>query len=93
MPRKRRVSKPEAAAFAGEHEASSEESEPTQRPSKDDTEGVSLVVAENGPPPTGTGLQAAKTKAANAGLAVSGGVQGASETASRAIRSSGARAG
>ena len=91
MPRKRRMSKPEETVFAGGPEASSAESEPTQRPSGDDTEGVSLVAAEDGPPRTATGLRAARKKAADAGLAVSGAAQGASETASRAIRSSGTR--
>ena len=91
MPRKRRMSKPEETVFAGGPEASSAESEPTQRPSGDDTEGVSLVAAEDGPPRTAMGLRAARKKAADAGLAVTGAAQGASETASRAIRSSGAR--
>ena len=91
MPRKKRESKPEAAALAGGPEASSGESAPTQRPSGDDAEGVSLAAAENGPPRTGAGLRAARKKAANAGLAVTGAAQGASETAARAIRSTGAR--
>ena len=72
MPRKRRVSEPEATSFAGEPEGLDEASEPTQRPSGDDTEGVLLVAAEDGPPWTATGLRTARKDAANAGLAVTG---------------------
>ena len=56
-----------------------------------ETESVSLEVAAEGPSKTRGGLRAATKKAADAGLAVTGAAQGASATASRAIRSTGAR--
>ena len=92
MPRKRRTSAPRTTSDTGGPEETSEELEPTQPPSKNEVESVSLAIATEGPSKTDRGLRAATTKAADAGLAVTGAAQGASATASRAIRSSGERA-
>ena len=92
MPRKRQTSPQGTTSDTGGPEATSEELEPTQPPSKNEVESVSLAIATEGPSKTDRGLRAATTKAADAGLAVTGAAQGASETASRAIRFSGVRA-
>ena len=91
MPRKRRTSAPRTTSDTGGPEKTSEESAPTQPPSMVETEIVSLEVAAEGPSKTRVGLRAATKKAADAGLAVTGAAQGASATASLAIRSTGAR--
>ena len=92
MPRKRQTSPQGTTSDTGGPEATSEELEPTQPPSKNEVESVSLAIATEGPSKTDRGLRAATTKAAEAGLAVTGAAQGASATASRAIRPSGERA-
>ena len=92
MPRKRQTSPQGTTSDTGGPEETSEELEPTQPTSKNGVESVSLAIATEGPSKTDRGLRAATTKAADAGLAVTGAAQGASATASRAIRSSGERA-
>ena len=92
MPRKQQTPPQGTTSDTSGPEKTSEELEPTQPPSKNEVESVSLAIATEGPSKTDRGLRAATTKAANAGLAVTGAAQGASESASRAIRSSGARA-
>ena len=92
MPRKRCPSPPGTNSDTGGPEKTSEESVPTQPPSKVEPESVSLEMAAEWPSKTGRGLRAATKKAANASLAATGAAQGASATASRVIRSSGERA-